>query len=171
MTVADLWRVERFNIFGAQCGYTPDEDPAGYRVGHVRFGPRIGARRLGGTVYELPPGQSICPYHWEAGDEELLIVLDGRPSVRQPDGEEELSPGDVVCFPEGPEGAHAVSNHAAETARVLMFSTVRMPALTVYPDSDKVGVFNEDPKLWLLFRRGDAVDYYAGETGSPEEGA
>ena len=171
MSVADLCRVERFNVFGAQFGYTPEEDPEGYRVGHVRFGPRIGARRLGGTVYELPPAQSICPYHWEVGDEELLIVLEGRPSVRHPDGEEELSPGDVVCFPEGPAGAHAVSNHAAETARVLMFSTVRMPALTVYPDSDKVGLFNEDPRLWLLFRRGDAVDYYAGETGPSGEGA
>jgi uncharacterized cupin superfamily protein len=163
--VADLWRVERFNVFDAQYGYTPEEDPAGYRVGHVRFGPRIGARRLGGTVYELPTGQSICPYHWEAGDEELLIVLEGRPSVRHPDGEEELSAGDVVCFPEGPAGAHRISNHAAETARVLMFSTQRTPAVTAYPDGDKVGLFNEDPKLSLLFRRGDAVDYYLGETG------
>jgi uncharacterized cupin superfamily protein len=157
--------VERFNVFDAQYGYTPEEDPAGYRVGHVRFGPRIGARRLGGTVYELPTGQSICPYHWEAGDEELLIVLEGRPSVRHPDGEEELSAGDVVCFPEGPAGAHRISNHAAETARVLMFSTQRTPAVTAYPDGDKVGLFNEDPKLSLLFRRGDAVDYYLGETG------
>jgi uncharacterized cupin superfamily protein len=169
--MANLWRVERFNIFAAQFGYSPDGDPEGFRVGHVRFGPRIGARRLGGTVYELPTGQSICPYHWEAGDEELLLVLEGRPSVRHPDGEEELAPGDVVCFPEGPAGAHAVANHAAETARVLMFSTLRMPALTVYPDSDKVGLFNEDPRMWLQFRRGDAVDYYTGETGPSGDGA
>jgi uncharacterized cupin superfamily protein len=170
MSVRDLSRVERFNVFGAQFAYTPDEDPEGYRVGHVRFGPGIGARRLGGTVYELPPGQSICPYHWELGDEELLLVLEGRPSVRHPDGEEELSPGDVVCFPEGPAGAHRIANHAAESARVLMFSTQRTPAATVYPDSDKVGVFNEEPKLRLLFRRGDSVEYYVGETGSPGKG-
>jgi uncharacterized cupin superfamily protein len=160
--------VERFNIFDAEYGYTPDEDPDGYNVGHVRFGQRIGARRLGGSVYELPPGESICPYHWEGGDEEWLIVLDGRPSVRHPDGEEELKPGDTVCFPEGPAGAHKVSNHSQETARVLMFSTLRHPAFAIYPDSDKIGVFNDDPTLRLLFRRGDAVDYYVGETGTPE---
>jgi uncharacterized cupin superfamily protein len=163
--------MQRFNIFNAEFAYTADEDPEGYRAGAARFGPRIGARRLGGTVYELPPGQSICPYHWEAGDEELLIVLEGRPSVRHPDGEEELAPGDTVCFVEGPAGAHQVNNRSEETARVLMLSTMRMPAVAVYPDSDKVGMFNEDPKLWLLFRRGDAVEYYVGETGTIEPAA
>jgi uncharacterized cupin superfamily protein len=160
--------MERFNIFDAEFAYTADEDPEGYRAGHARFGPRIGARRLGGTVYELPPGQSICPYHWEAGDEELLIVLEGRATVRHPDGEDQLDAGDTVCFPEGPAGAHKVSNRSVEPLRVLMLSTMRMPAVTAYPDSDKVGLFNEDPKMWLLFRRGEAVDYYVGESGSTD---
>jgi uncharacterized cupin superfamily protein len=158
--------VERFNIFAAEMVYE-SEDPAGFRPGFARFGPRIGARRLGGTVYELPPGESICPYHYEVGDEELLIVLEGRPSVRHPAGVEELAPGDTVCFREGSAGAHQVSNHAHETARVLMFSTLRDPAVSVYPDSDKVGVFAVgDEPLRLLFRRSAAVDYYDGETGS-----
>lgn len=160
--------MERFNIFNADYAYTGDEDPEGYKAGQARFGPGIGARRLGGTVYELPPGQSICPYHWEAGDEEFLIVLDGRPTVRHPDGEEELAAGDTVCFPEGPAGAHKVTNRTNDPLHVLMLSTMRMPAVTGYPDSDKVGMFNTDPKMWLLFRRGDAVDYYAGEAGGIE---
>lgn len=160
--------MERFNIFAAEMVYEADE-PEGFRAGFARFGPRIGAQRLGGTVYELPPGESICPYHYEVGDEEFLIVLDGRPSVRHPDGVEELAPGDAVCFREGPTGAHQVSNRSGETARLLMFSTLRDPAICVYPDSDKVGVYatGEDP-LRLLFRRSTAVDYYDGETGSSE---
>ncbi len=160
--------MERFNIFDAEFTYSDLEDPAGYRAGYARFGPAIGASRLGGTVYELPPGESICPYHWEAGDEELLIVLAGRPTVRHAQGEEELSPGDTVCFPQGPSGVHRIGNVSGETARVLMLSTMRQPSLAVYPDSDKVGAFDEPTNLRLLFRRGDAVDYYAGETVQPD---
>lgn len=157
----------RFNIFDGEFAYDAD-DPDGFRAGMIRFGPKIGARRLGGSLYEIPPGESICPYHYEVGDEEFLIVLEGQPSVRHPGGEEELRPGDAVCFLEGPEGAHKVSNHSGEPARVLMFSTVRDPAICVYPDSDKVGVFTTgDTPLGLLFRRSTAVGYFEGETGSP----
>ena len=56
---------------------------------------------MGATVYELQEGQSVCPYHYEYGCEEWAIVLRGRPTLRHPDGEDVLEPGDVVCFPEG----------------------------------------------------------------------
>ena len=68
-----------------------------------RFGPSIGAVQMGASLYELPPGQSICPYHYEYPREEWLVVLAGRVTVRHPGGEEELSQGDVVCFPPGPD--------------------------------------------------------------------
>ena len=77
-----------------------------------------------------------------------------------------LDPWDVVCFPRGPEGAHGVGNETEETVRVLMFSTVVVPTATVYPDSDKVGIWTGDPQSDLLARRDSAVDYYDGETGA-----
>jgi uncharacterized cupin superfamily protein len=162
-----LRQVERFNIFDGELKDTSDEDPEGFKGAFARFGPQLGAEQLGITLYELPPGQAICPYHYEAGEEEFLIVLSGRASVRHTGGTDVLGPGDTVCFPEGPAGAHKVSNESGEPIRVLMFSTVTYPAVAVYPDSDKVGVFTrgEEP-LRLLFRRPEAVDYYDGETGS-----
>lgn len=134
-------------------------DPVGYDTGYVRVGPLLGAVKLGLTVYELPPGQSICPYHWEAGDEEWLIVLSGRPTLRAPEGERELVAWDAVCFREGPDGAHKVTNRTDETLRVGMLSTKREPGIAVYPDSNKVGVWPPGK----LFRIGDAVDYWDGE--------
>ena len=98
----------------------------------LRAGPLLGARQLGASVYELPPGQAICPYHYEYGEEEWLLVLAGRPTLRHPGGEDVLEPLDLVAFPTGPEGAHAVRNATGETVRVLMFSTV------VAPDSDRL---------------------------------
>ena len=82
------------------------------------------------SVYELPPGQAICPYHYEYGEEEWLLVLEGRPTLRTPEGEEEIgSPGTWSSSRPGPEGAHAVRNETDATVRVLMFSTVTHPAV------------------------------------------
>jgi uncharacterized cupin superfamily protein len=154
--------MDRVNLHEPQIGYD-DSDPDGYRAGMDRFGNRIGARRIGGSVYELPPGQSVCPYHYEFGDEEWLIVLEGQPTIRHPGGEDELRPGDTVCFPEGPEGAHKVSNHGDETARVLMLSTRRLPAAAAYPDSDKIGIWSGFGAPEGLYRRESTVDYYDRE--------
>jgi uncharacterized cupin superfamily protein len=143
---------------------TADEgDPPGYEVPYVRIGPKIGANALGLTVYELNEGNSICPYHWETPDEEWLIVLEGTPTLRDPEGEHELVPGDLVCFPSGPEGAHKVTNKTAGRALVAMLSTRAKTSAAVYPDSDKVGVFSTDGETRLLLPRSAAVDYWHGE--------
>jgi hypothetical protein len=44
-----------------------------------------------------------------------------------------------------------------------MFSNVVVPTATVYPDSDKVGIWTGDPAADLTVRRDSAVDYYEGE--------
>ena len=141
-----------------------DSDPEGFRAGMARLGGLLGAKETGISVYELPPGQSVCPYHYECGEEEWLLVLSGNPTLRSPDGEERLAPWDVACFPRGPEGAHAVRNETAETARVLMFSTVVTTTATVYPDSDKVGIWTGDKETDVVVRRSSRVGYYDGET-------
>ena len=156
--MADLPRV---NLHELVPEYDPD-DPDGYRPGMARFGPTIGASQMGATLYELPPGQSICPYHYEYPGEEWLVVLSGRVLLRHPTGEHELGEGDVVCFPPGPDGAHKVTCLGETTARVLMTSTKQTPAIAVYPDSDKVAVFPGDDRDRLMMRR-DTLGYWDGE--------
>jgi uncharacterized cupin superfamily protein len=156
--------MRRLNIASPEFEYD-DSDPAGFRAGVARLGPALAASVLGASVYEVPPGQTICPYHYEHSEEEWLLVLEGRPMLRHPEGEDELEPWDLVCFPKGPGGAHAVRNDGEQPARVLMFSNVEHPAVTVYPDSDKVGVWTEGKVDNVIVRRSDGVDYYEGETG------
>ncbi|HEX8159642.1 MAG TPA: cupin domain-containing protein [Solirubrobacteraceae bacterium] len=140
-----------------------DSDPDGFHGAMFRVGPQLGARRTGATLYEIPPGQAVCPYHYEYGEEEWLLVLDGRPSVRDPEGTQQLQAHDMVFFPTGPEGAHKVLNETDETARVLMWSTVVLPTATVYPDSDKIGVWTGHPDDDIMVERSSGVDYYRGE--------
>ena len=155
--------MERVNLFDVEVG-RDDDDPPGFDTGYVRLAPKLGASKIGGTVYELPQGQSVCPYHYEYGDEEWLIVLTGRPTLRTPEGERELSPGEVVCFPEGPEGAHKVTNNGAGGPAASSCSRRRAAAgIAVYPDSDKIGVCPARKEDSHLFVRGSAVDYWDGE--------
>ncbi|HEX4519506.1 MAG TPA: cupin domain-containing protein [Gaiellaceae bacterium] len=153
---------EAANLFDAPRA-RDEGDPAGYEVPYARIGPMVGGSALGMTVYELAEGQSICPYHYEYPCEEWLLVLEGTPTLRDPECESVLEPGDCVCFPSGPEGAHKITNQAAERVLVAMLSTKQATAVAVYPDSDKVGVWSGDGDVKLLFFRSAAVDYWHGE--------
>jgi len=142
--------------------HDPD-DPDGFRAGLFRPGPQLGASESGASLYELPPGQAVCPYHYEYGEEEWVLAVQGRPSVRTPEGTEQLEPLDMVFFPKGPDGAHQIRNDTDETVHVLMWSTIVTPSATAYPDSDKVGVWTGIKPENLMVRRSSAVEYYDGE--------
>jgi uncharacterized cupin superfamily protein len=146
----------------AELSYDED-DPAGFRSGMARFGPQLGAEHTGTTLYEIPPGQALCPYHYEHAEEEWLLVLEGRPTLRDPDGTHELEPLDLVFFTNGREGAHRVQNDTDDAVRVLMWSDLRYPAATVYPDSDKIAIWTRDRTDNVIVRRSSGVDYYDGE--------
>jgi uncharacterized cupin superfamily protein len=148
--------VKIFNLYHGELEETADEP--GFRSRATTIGPKLGARLLGMTVYELGDAERICPYHFHWGSEEFLIVLEGQPMVRTPDGEQKLQPGDVMLFPIGPDGAHSVSG----PAKVAMMSNEGMQLdVTEYPDSEKVGLWSEQGKF--LIRRGAPVEYFDGE--------
>ena len=142
-----------------------DTDPEGFRSSGARIGKLVGSASSGMSIYELPPGQAICPYHYEYPEEEWLLVLWGRPTLRHPGGEEELAAWDVVFFPSGPEGAHLVRNDTQDPVRVLMFSTVTPVAAAVYPDSGKVGVWTGNDEDNVMVKKDSGVGYWEGETG------
>jgi uncharacterized cupin superfamily protein len=148
----------KVNVFGVEV-QDDANDPDGYRTSYARIGPLVGGRGLGMSVYRIRPGQSICPYHYEIGFEEWLIVLVGSPTLRAPDGERELREWDLVFFPDGEEGAHKVTNTTDEDVRVAILSNKSDPGAAIYPDSQKLGAWPPGK----LFRLTDAVDYWDGE--------
>jgi len=130
--------------------------------GRIDVGRAVGGEATTMFVYELSPGTSSCPYHYEY-EEEWLLVLDGVIVLRTPDGERALERGDLVCFPPGPAGAHKLTNRSESVARLMMFSSAREPSVSAYPDSDKIAVWPGDEADSLVFKRGTAVPYSAGE--------
>lgn len=139
----------------------------GFLARRARLSRQAGSERLGLSLWEVQPGQAAYPYHFHYTEEELVVVLEGRPSLRGPDGWRELAPGDVVAFPRGERGGHQLVNRGAERVRFLSFSTSGEPDVVSYPDSGKLGVFERLPEgggLRAMFRERDEVDYYDGET-------
>ena len=151
-----------------------EREAGGYALKRIGVGQRLGGELLGAGLFEVPPGKASGPYHTHWGNEELLIVLEGAPTLRTPQGERELRPGDTALFRRGPDGAHQVINRSSEPVRFLIVSTTIHPDVGEYPDSGKVGVFGgappligEDAPLELFVRKDAAVDYYEGEEGPP----
>lgn len=134
------------------------------RPGYVWQRKRVAGEHLGAGLFELPPGQSTFPYHYELGNEELLVVVSGRPTLRTPNGERSLEPGECVLFPSGPAGAHKLTNRSAVPVRVLLVSNLALPRAAVQPDSGKMMVrwgSGRDERRW--FFPGEDADYWDGE--------
>ena len=150
------------NIYAGDFEYDPD-DPPGYQAGIARIGQAAGGKDQSVRLFEIPAGEAICPLHYEF-TEEWLILLDGELDLRTPTGTERIERGTVVCFPAGPDGAHKTTNPGPETARLLMWSSAREPSVSVYPDSDKIGVWPGNDADKIMVRRVDGqVPYYDGE--------
>ena len=155
----------RIDISSPEFAYD-DADPEGFRAGLFRMGELLGAKETGASLYEIPPGQTICPYHYEYAEDEWLLVIQGEATLRTPAGEERIGTQELVFFPRGPEGAHAVRNDTGETVRVLMFSNRAEVSVAVYPDSDKIGAWTGNPDDKIMVRRSSGVGYYDGEADS-----
>jgi uncharacterized cupin superfamily protein len=163
------------NVYEPRWDANLDRPPFGWS--RAWLGRQAGSEKLGVSLYELPPGASSFPLHIHHANEELIVVLSGRPTLRGLDSERELSPGDVVACPTGRGGAHRLDNRQAENARVLIVSTMLYPEINEYPDSGKVMVRNypsggEPPADSLeMILRSDAreADYFAGEAESTPE--
>ena len=135
----------------------------------ARFGSRTrslgrigGGSHVGVVMEELAPGKQACPAHYHLLEEEHLLVLEGRMTLRLGDRSYELKAGDYVCFPAGQKAAHALVNNGEGPCRYLVIGEDNPNDVCVYPDSGKVGVRS----LGTRFRQSATVDYWEGEDGT-----
>jgi uncharacterized cupin superfamily protein len=139
----------------------------GFRAQRARIGRQAGAVKLGASLWELPPGEAAYPYHFHYGEEEMVVILSGTPTLRSPDGERDVAQGEVLVFLRGEQGGHQLLNRSDERVRFLAISTSDAPDVVVYPDSGKIGCFERRPEgggLYELHFRENAVGYYEGES-------
>jgi uncharacterized cupin superfamily protein len=139
------------NVFEPEWDAERDAEP--FRWKRAQLGRQSGARELGASLFEVPPGAATFPLHAHFANEELLVVLSGRPTLQTRDASRELEPGEVVAFPAGLDGAHRLDNFSDEPVRLLIVSTMRAP---------EINAMLEDNRYWLR-------DYVPGT--DPPDGA
>jgi uncharacterized cupin superfamily protein len=120
-----------------------DEPP--FRWRRARLGRQAGARALGASVFEVPPGAATFQLHVHHANEELIFVLSGRVTLSDGESERELGPGAVVACPAGDDGAHRLDNRGDEPARILIVSTMLAPDITELREDGQVWVRDYAP--------------------------
>ena len=140
------------------------DDREDFQLRRARLGPQLGVTRVGASLWEVEPGKAAYPYHFHLTEDEIVVVLEGTPSLRTPDGWRELEQGEVVGFPVGEAGAHQIANRSDSTVRFLAISNSGMPEVVVQPDANKIGVMErrapDGGGLREWHRRGDRVTYF-----------
>ncbi len=151
--------VDRVNLLDDVTYVSYESEPAPFNADAFDVGRYIGAEKLGYQLARLHKGQAFCPLHWHTREEELFVVLSGRPTLRTPRGTQQLRPGDCIAFRTEPNAAHRLENHADEPAVVLLVANTDKGDVCYYPDSKKFVVDQTD----TLVRDHPQLDYYDGE--------
>ena len=139
------------------------EEREGWRCKGAGVGRRIGSELIGGSMYEVEPGNRLWPFHTHHANEEWVIVLRGEPTLRTHEGEQQLREGEVVAFPRGKEGAHQIKNTTDAPIRVLMLSTRIAPDIVEYLDTGKLGARSVAGERIMFGKPGPDLDYWEGE--------
>jgi uncharacterized cupin superfamily protein len=137
-------------------------DHPGFSCRRARLGRQAGSEKLGLSLWELPPGEAAYPFHFHLAEEEIVVVLEGRPSLRAPAGWREMEEGEVACFLVGEDGAHQIVNRTDEPVRFLALSN-QQPDVVVRPDSRSLSVFERRPEgggLSQHFSMDDSGGYF-----------
>lgn len=126
------------------------------------FIPRGYAEKTMVSIYEIPPLKSAYPYHYHLKNEETFFILRGEGILKTPHGEKTVAAGDLLFFPANSEGAHKLTNTSqTENLVYIDFDVIHDMDVTIYPDSNKIGVWGKDTNQ--VYRLNDSVDYYTGE--------
>lgn len=149
-----------------------NEDQHGdFSYARKQLGVPAGGEKLGASLYKLMPGKKAFPYHFHHANEEAVFILEGEGTIRINNEMREVSKGDYIAFPIGPEHAHQIINTSKNALIFLCFSTMNHPDISEYPDSKKFGVSagaapgakQEKFLLKAYFLKESNVPYFEGE--------
>ncbi len=136
----------------------------------ARLGTGTAATKLGISVDIVAPGKRGCPYHFHYAQEEAFVVLEGRGSLRVAGEMLDLTAGDVVFIPPGPQYPHQIINTSAAPLKYLSISTRDSPEVVEYPDSGKYATRaagaladGRTQMFGRIHREADDLDYWDGE--------
>ena len=106
--------MSRANLFEPEFDTASERD--GFRSRRARLARQAGCEHLGASLYELEPGSAAFPMHYHLGNEELLIVIAGEPSLRTRGGERRLRAGDTEARDDHRDGRGGGGGSASQSS-------------------------------------------------------
>ncbi|MBI2566778.1 MAG: cupin domain-containing protein [Candidatus Schekmanbacteria bacterium] len=131
----------------------------GTRFRHLTSAAGVHAYHVGVQIDELEPGKQSCPAHYHLLEEEHLLVLEGRMTLRLGDETHELEAGDYACFPAGQRAGHCLVNNSTAVCRFVTIGERSPNEVCVYTDSHKVMV----RALGEIYDKSAVKSYWDGE--------
>ncbi len=136
-----------------------------------QLGSKAGGKMLGASLYKLAPGKKAFPFHCHYANEEAILIISGKGTVRIGSEETPIVKNDYIALPSGAEYAHQVINTSSEALEYLCISTMIDPEVMEYPDSKKIGIMTESPpggdkkssSYKAFFQKNTDVPYYEDE--------
>ena len=126
--------------------------------------------KLGISLFRLQPGKRSFPLHQHLANDEAILVSRGRGTLRYGDDEIPLGEGDYVHLPAASGKAHHVINTSDEDLEYYCLSSIILPEVVLYPESNKLGTMSlvagadgKDRQRMVAFVRNEPVDYWHGE--------
>ena len=135
MPKLDLDAIPRTNATGYPAPYDREVQGRWYR----RLVPPAGLTLMGASHVTLEPGAWSSQRHWHAGQDELLIMLEGEAVLVEDHGETPVRAGDVLAWPAGEQNGHHLQNRSdAPCVFVAVSAGAREGDSGQYPDIDMV---------------------------------
>ncbi len=125
--------------------------------------------KLGVSLFRLRPGKRSFPFHEHMANDEAILVTRGRGTLRYGDEQVPLDEGDYVHLPAASGRAHHVVNTSDADLEYYCFSSLVLPEVVLYPDSNKIGTMafgtsaGGERERMVAFLRHEPVDYWEDE--------
>jgi uncharacterized cupin superfamily protein len=117
------------------------------------LGDLFGLKNFGVNLTRLPPGVESALFHRHTKQDELVYVLEGRPTLVTDAGETQLGPGMCAGFPAGGTAHHLV-NRTTEDVVYLEVGDRTPGDEGAYPNDDLKAVFVEGAGWRMLHKDG-----------------
>jgi uncharacterized cupin superfamily protein len=125
--------------------------------------------KLGVSLFRVHPGKCSFPFHEHMANDEAILVTRGNGTLRYGDERIPLREGDYVHLPAASGNAHHVINTSDKDLEYYCFSSIVLPEIVLYPDSNKIGTMASkasaegEREFSVAFLRHETVDYWEGE--------
>ncbi len=115
---------------------SPEEDPTLTRITeieqkavHTLLSPVLGCGRSNIRTYNIPPNMTFARFHSHTSREELYFVLSGKGTARIADHNVDISEGDLIAKPTGPDISTQLLTDKGVDLRIL--------DIEIWPDAEK----------------------------------